>query len=261
MSPFPAPSQEPGNRAIDGWTLHEFAEVTSTNSLAAHLPPWTAVRAVVQTAGRGRAGRHWVSDEDGLWLSAVVPTPGTSAPWPLLPLAAGWAVLGVVRDLGLPDARLRWPNDILVGRRKLAGILVDRFSAGTAVVGIGLNVANHPEKSDPMLAGEVTCLADLLPHPPPFDALIERLLAALTREHHRLEAGGAGGLCRDLDGAWRHRRVQVTLAGGHGSVSGRLDRVDPAGALLVRDAAGEMRELPASRVELLREVFPPDFFP
>ncbi len=255
MPAEPATSREPDIRSIDGWTLHEFAEVTSTNSLAAHFPPWTAVRAVVQTAGRGRAGRCWVSDEGGLWLSAVVPAPGGAAPWPLLPLAAGWAVLGVVRSLGVPDARLRWPNDILVGRSKLAGILVDRFSSEAAVVGIGLNVANDPGRSDPLLAGEVACLASLLPQPPPFPALIVRLLAALTREHQRLESGDASGLCRDLNGAWCHRRVQVTLAGGRGTVDGDLDGVDPAGALLMRDAAGRIRPLPAPRVEMLREVF------
>jgi BirA family biotin operon repressor/biotin-[acetyl-CoA-carboxylase] ligase len=255
MSPDFAMPQEADIRAVDGWTLHEFAEVTSTNLLAAHLPPWTAVRAAVQTAGRGRTGRHWVSDEDGLWLSAVVPTPGDSAPWSLLPLAAGWAALGVVRGLGLPDARLRWPNDILVGRRKLAGILVDRFSPEAAVVGIGLNVANHPEKTNPALASEVTCLADLLPRPPSFTALIVRLLAALTREHHRLELGDASGLCHELNDAWSHRLVQVTMAGGNGAILGHLDGVDPAGALLVRDDAGEVRVLPAPRVELLREVF------
>ncbi len=256
MSPDSITTQEADLRVADGWTLHEFAEVTSTNLLAAHLPPWTAVRAVVQTAGRGRTGRPWISDEDGLWLSAVVPTPGDPAPWSLLPLAAGWAVLSVVRSLGLKDARLRWPNDILVGRRKLAGILVDRFSPEAAVVGIGLNVANHPAETDPALRGEVTRLVDLLPHPPLFPSLMVQLLAALTGEHHRLESGNAGGLCRDLNGAWGHRQVQVTLAGGNGIINGHLDGVDPSGALLVRDAAGEVRVLPAHRVELLREVFP-----
>jgi BirA family biotin operon repressor/biotin-[acetyl-CoA-carboxylase] ligase len=256
MSPCSAAIQESEIRAVDGWMFHEFAEVTSTNSLAAHLPPWTAVRALVQTAGRGRTGRRWVSDENGLWLSAVLPTPGNNAPWSLLPLAAGWAALSVVRSLGLPDARLRWPNDILVGRRKLAGILVDRFSAESAVVGIGLNVANHPERTDPALAGEATCLADLLPGSPPISALVVRLLAALTREHHRLESGNAGGLCRELNGGWAHRQVRVTLCGGHGAVDGRLDGIDPTGALLVRDIAGELRVLPAPQVELLREIFP-----
>jgi BirA family biotin operon repressor/biotin-[acetyl-CoA-carboxylase] ligase len=164
--------------------------------------------------------------------------------------------LTVIRNLGLPDARLRWPNDILIGRRKLAGILVDRFSAEAAVVGIGLNVANHPEKSDPALAGEVACLADLLPNPPPISALVVRLLAALTREHHRLESDDASGLCSELNGAWSHRQVQVTLSGGRGAIAGRLDGINPSGALLVRDTAGQIRVLPAPQVELLREVFP-----
>jgi BirA family biotin operon repressor/biotin-[acetyl-CoA-carboxylase] ligase len=242
-------------RAIDGWTLHEFAEVTSTNALAAHLPPWSAVCAGVQTAGRGRFGRRWVSDQGGLWLSAVVPTPGDSSHWALLPLAAGWAVLTVMRDLGVPTAHLRWPNDILVGRRKLAGILVDRFSADAAVVGIGLNVVNRPATADLALAGQVTRLADLLPETPPPAALLVRLLAALTREHHRLEAGDATSLCRDLNGAWRHRHVHVTLAGGQGAINGHLEGIDAHGCLLLGAIAGDVHMLPPHRVELLREIF------
>jgi len=247
-------------RAIDGWTRHEFAEVTSTSLLAAHLPPWSAVSAAVQSAGRGRTGRLWVSDQGGLWLSAVVPTPGDSAAWRLLPLAAGWAVLTTVRDLGVAGARLRWPNDILVGRRKLAGILVDRFGADAAVIGIGLNVTNHPEATDAALAGHVTRLADLLTEWPPLPALVVRLLAALTREHHRLEAGDAGGLCRDLQTAWQHHPVHVTFAPtgpepptGRDALDGRLEGVDLDGSLLLSDRAGEVHRIPPHRVELLRE--------
>ena len=242
-------------RAIDGWTLHEFAEVTSTSSLAAHLPPWSAVSARVQTEGRGRTGRRWVSDPGGIWLSAVVPTPDNSAPWALLPLAAGWAVLTVAHDLGISCARLRWPNDILTGRQKLAGILVDRFSADAAVIGIGLNVANHPEAADPALADQVSRLADLLPEPPPAATLLVRLLAALTREHHRLETGDAAGLCRDLNGSWLHRHVHVTLAGGRGAINGHLVGIDVHGSLMLEGHAGEVRVLPPHVVELLREIF------
>ena len=247
---------EPDIRVIDGWTLHEFAEVTSTNSLAAHLPPWSAVRATVQTAGRGRTGRRWVSDESGLWMSAVLPTPGDVARWSLLPLAAGWAALSVIRALGIPGARLRWPNDILVGRQKLAGVLVDRFSADAAVIGIGLNVANRPDLADAALDGETTRLVDLLPETPTFTSLLVRLLAALTQEHHRLEVGDASALCCDLNSAWLHRHVQATLTGGRGAIEGRLEGIDQTGALLLRDAAGEVHVFPAHRVERFREIFP-----
>jgi BirA family biotin operon repressor/biotin-[acetyl-CoA-carboxylase] ligase len=255
MLPAPAILPEPDVRAIDGWMLHEFAEVTSTSSIAAHLPPWSAVSAGVQTAGRGRTGRRWVSDGGGVWLSAVVPTPGDPAHWALLPLAAGWAVRNVAHALGVPAARLRWPNDILVGRQKLAGVLVDHFSAAAAVVGIGLNVTNRPEATDLALAGQVTRLADLLPEPPPPAALLVRLLAALTREHHRLENGDLAGLCRELNGAWLHRHVHVTLAGGRGAINGHLEAIDPYGSLLLSNTAGEVRVLPPPLVELLREIF------
>ena len=255
MSSAPAAIQELDVRAIDGWTLHEFAEVTSTSSLAAHLPAWSAVSATVQTAGRGRTGRHWVSDEGGVWLSAVVPTPGDPARWALLPLAAGRAVLAAARDLGVEGARLRWPNDILVGRRKLAGILVDRFSADAAVVGIGLNVSNQPATVDEALATEVTRLADLLPAAPARAGLLVRLLAALTREHHRLEVGDVAGLCRDLNAAWVYRHAHVTLASGQGAINGHFEGIDSHGSLLLRGAGGEWRVLPAHLVELFREIF------
>jgi BirA family biotin operon repressor/biotin-[acetyl-CoA-carboxylase] ligase len=242
MSSAPAAIQELDVCAIDGWTLHEFAEVTSTSSLAAHLPAWSAVSATVQTAGRGRTGRRWVSDEGGVWLSAVVPTPGDPALWALLPLAAGRAVLDAARDLGVEGVRLRWPNDILVGRRKLAGIMVDRFSAEAAVVGIGLNVSNQPATVDEALATEVT-------------RLLVRLLAGLTREHHRLEVGDVAGLCRDLNAAWVYRHVHVTLASGQGAINGHFEGIDSHGSLLLRGAVGEWRVLPAHQVELFREIF------
>ena len=95
----------------------------------------------------------------------------------------------------MTGARLRWPNDIMVGRLKLAGILVDRFAADAVVIGIGLNITNRPADADPDLTGDVARLADLLPAPPSRGDLLVRLLAALTREHHRLEIGDAGGLC------------------------------------------------------------------
>ncbi len=242
-------------RAIDGWTVHEFAEVTSTSLLAAHLPAWSAVRADVQSAGRGRAGHPWVSNPGGLWLSAVVPAAGRPADWTLLPLAAGWALLSVVRKLGIADARLRWPNDLMVGRKKLAGVLVDRFTPDEAVIGVGLNVRNDPGAADPDLVGDAVCLADLRAEvPAPADLLVP-VLAALTREHHRLEAGAAAALCRDLNQSWCHRQVHVTLAAGCGALKGRLEGIDTRGSLLLLGATGDMHALPPHQVDLLREIF------
>ena len=105
------------------------------------------VIAGTQTAGRGRRGRWWASPKGGLWMSVVAePGPPADAAT-LLPLAAALALAGAVGDSTgvMPD--LKWPNDMLVGGRKVAGILVDASARGggssidAAVVGVGVNLA------------------------------------------------------------------------------------------------------------------------
>ncbi len=185
------------------WQLHEFAEVTSTNLIAAKLPAWHAVRADTQTAGRGRFQRSWVSDLGGLWLSAVVPVETNSSAWRILPLATGVAVCDALRECGVKQLRLRWPNDVLVGDRKLAGLLIDQFQSGLAVVGIGINVRNRPESRNPALGGHVVRLADLISPTPSVDDLAHRVLTNLRDVWGELPAN-----------AWRQPSL-VAVAGVH----------------------------------------------
>src|SRR5690348_7055319 len=109
----------------EGWTIHELVSVGSTNLVAASLQPWHAVRAETQTAGRGRFDRAWISDQGGLWLSAVIPAPPPDIALEGLPLLAGLALCEALAELGAGPLRLRWPNDVLVHERKLAGLLLD----------------------------------------------------------------------------------------------------------------------------------------
>lgn len=153
----------PAVTTLDGWTIHEYSVVTSTNLVAANLDPWTAVRADIQTNGRGRFQRAWISDQGGLWLSAVVPIGRDMIKERTLPLAAGLAVCDCLHELGISRLRMRWPNDVLVNDRKLAGLLIDHFTPGLAVIGIGINVRNQPEALDPNLTNQTTRLVDLVP--------------------------------------------------------------------------------------------------
>ena len=146
---------------LGGWTLREFAQVDSTNYVAGGLPAWHAVRADTQTAGRGRFQRPWVSDAGGLWLSAVVPAPGRKEDWPLLPLVAGLAVIEALLTFGVAQSRLRWPNDIMVGDKKLAGLLVDTFHHNGRSSDLGVNVTNQPATQDASLRHTATRLAAL----------------------------------------------------------------------------------------------------
>ena len=142
---FSTPAEEEG--PCGNWTYHEWAEAFSTNDLARALPPWHIAVCRVQTGGRGRFNRKWIGEEGGLWASFNVPldTPADAADgvdWGHLPLVAGLALLSMLRGMGLDSVRLRWPNDLLAGKSKLAGILVERPAAHMAVIGIGINIFN-----------------------------------------------------------------------------------------------------------------------
>ncbi|HET6165472.1 MAG TPA: biotin--[acetyl-CoA-carboxylase] ligase [Marmoricola sp.] len=118
--------------------LHETAG--STNALAAADPQRNlVVVADHQTAGRGRLDRSWETPpRAALTFSAVFDPVVETEWWPLIPLAAGIAVARAVGD----DARLKWPNDVLLGEEKVSGILVERLDTrpAYAVIGIGINV-------------------------------------------------------------------------------------------------------------------------
>jgi len=124
------------------------AEAQALHAQGRRTPVWVA--AGEQTAGRGRQGRDWVSKPGNLYASLLWPVPGV----PLdrlssLSLVAGLAVADAFVAAG-PNApvELKWPNDVLIGGRKAAGILVEATGQGeglAAIIGCGLNLAHHPQ--------------------------------------------------------------------------------------------------------------------
>lgn len=234
------------------WTLHQHTEVNSTNLVAANLPAWHAVRADTQTAGRGRFQRQWVSDAGGLWLSAVVPVETNSPAWRMLPLATGVAVCDALRANGVKQLRLRWPNDILVGERKLAGLLIDQFQPGLAVVGIGINVRNQPEARDGSLNGHVVRLADLVFAAPSLRDLAVRVLASLKSVWREVQDAGPETILSRINALWDlPRRVQLDLDGT--LESGDFAGVDAAGRLQLR-TDGTTKFFEPQDVRLLRDI-------
>ena len=238
---------------LGDWTLREYDEVDSTNFVAGRLPAWSAVRADTQTAGRGRFQRTWVSDAGGLWLSAVVPATGGQDSVRSLPLVAGLAVIEALKPFGVADARLRWPNDIMVGGQKLAGLLLDTFAPPLAVIGLGVNVTNQPADHDPALRGTVIRLADLLAPPPTLGVLTLAVLSSLRATLAELADGGFPALCPRINRLWGGvPRVAVEL--DHGRREGFFIGVDEHGRLRLRDESGQVTVLAAHEVKLLREI-------
>jgi BirA family biotin operon repressor/biotin-[acetyl-CoA-carboxylase] ligase len=237
----------------EDWHVHELATTNSTNLVASKFPAWEAVRADRQTAGRGRFQRGWISDEGGLWLSAVVPTGTDAAPWRGLPLAVGLAVCDALQSIGLSRFRVRWPNDVLVDDRKLAGLLVDQFAPGLAVAGIGINVLNHPDLHDPALRNQVVRLADLIPAPPDLRQLTLVVLAHLRKVVEQMRTDGFASLLPRINELWgRPRRVELDLNGvlRVGTFAG----IGENGELLLLSDSGHKSTCDAPQVRHLREI-------
>ncbi len=173
-----------GGHPLAGLEWHE--RVGSTNTLAADAaargaPEIHAVLTDEQTAGRGRRGRQWNAPPGtSLLLSLLVRPPAGTPALGLLPLVAGLSLAEAAERAypGLACA-LKWPNDLLAGARKAAGILVEALGGGACVVGMGVNVDWRGVERPEELRAVATSLAEALPDP---TAEVDRwaLLAALA---------------------------------------------------------------------------------
>jgi BirA family biotin operon repressor/biotin-[acetyl-CoA-carboxylase] ligase len=239
-------------RTWRGWTLHEADTLASTNDHARDLPLWHAIRAKTQTGARGRHGRRWSSGEGGLWISVVLPLDPPDRGWSAFPLAAGLAVVSTLRGLGLTCARLRWPNDVLIGPKKICGILMEKFASDRVVVGLGLNVTNDPAAHDPDLAAIATSMAGELPIAPPSEDVYEEILIALRVLHGRVAEEGFASLADEINRHWGGTR-EVELHITNEVMRGPFLGIDSRGDLLV-EIDGHPVSHSAPHVQMMREV-------
>ena len=205
----------------------------STQELARGMPEGGVAACEEQTAGRGRRGRTWTSPRGAGLLFSLSLHPRTP-PDRLPPLTL--VVADAVAEAAWPQATVRWPNDVVVGGSKLAGILAE-VRDGAVVVGIGLN-ANHTADDFPVDARVAPTSLRLL-HGEPVDraALLADVLEAVEARYRAFEREGFSGLMRD-----DLRGRQVRLAGG---AAGRSDGVDAQGRLVVAGIAHTAAEIAA----------------
>lgn len=239
------------------------ASTESTNAdLAARArqdaPEGTAIVADHQDAGRGRLGRAWAFPErSGIALSMLVrPDTVPAERWPWLPLLSGIAVHEAVSEATGVATELKWPNDVLVDGRKLAGILVERVETPTgpaAIVGVGLNVslsaAELPVDTATSLAIEGATTTDR-------SVLVRALMRAFEPVYRAWAAAEGDSSEGMLDSYVRRcatvgQEVDVQLPDGS-RLSGAAEAVDSAGRLIVADARGERHALNAGDVVHVR---------
>ena len=222
----------------DGWTLVALDTVGSTNDEAAHLadagaPEGTVVWSREQTGGRGRRGRHWASPVGNLYTSTILRPDCPAQRAAELGFAAALAVADIV-PAGR-EVRVKWPNDVLVGSGKIAGILLESAIGQTGqvqhvVAGIGVNVGFAPQLPEMRYPG--SALGGSV------EAALEKLTSALAA---RLAEWRREGF-ETVRAAWLAKAgplgAEVDVKLGEGLVRGRFAGLDREGALLLDTATG-----------------------
>jgi BirA family biotin operon repressor/biotin-[acetyl-CoA-carboxylase] ligase len=206
-------------------------------------PLWIMARR--QTAGRGRSGRQWASEPGNLYASLLVKLACSPAVVPQLSLLAGVAVVDAIGQAAggvASGLRLKWPNDVLIGQAKCAGILAESVSghdAVIAVIGTGLNLAWHPID----LGRAATSVAAHGVQVSP-ETMLGLLAAAMQRWLAVWECGKGFALVRS---AWLERAgpagERCTVHTGTERIEGTFVGLDPGGALLMQDREGRQRSI------------------
>jgi BirA family biotin operon repressor/biotin-[acetyl-CoA-carboxylase] ligase len=245
-----------GARAVaSGFVVHAYSEVGSTNDVARELlrlgaPARVVVHARAQTKGRGRDGRSWISAPGDLYLSIGLRPRGRPGDVALLGFATAVAVAETVDAFAgaAGPARIKWPNDVLLAGRKIAGILLESDGArpdgvDALVVGVGINVGGDPAgtripATSLRLAGANAGV----------DEVLEAFLACFDRHYRAWEDEGFA----PVRTAWLARAhglgdpVVARLPGA--TLEGRFAGLGPDGALLLDQGGGAVRHIHAGDV-------------
>lgn len=235
--------------SIVGGRINYFDEIGSTADKARELaakgvPDGTVLAADSQTAGRGRMERGWITPSGEAIALSVVFYPGFTPPQvPLLGLAAALAVReAVISVTGLQPA-VKWPNDIYLGGKKVAGVLVEMSAeidrVKWVVVSIGVNVNNRFDKTP--LAEKATSLREHAGEKVSRLEIAAALLGRLDWYYARgLEGEAADYIRSSFQEADMLQGKQVEVSTPAGVVSGLADGIDAEGRLLLRDAGGSL---------------------
>lgn len=235
-----------------GEPLVHSSETRSTNDdalLAAGrgVPEGAVFVADAQTEGRGRRGRAWVSPPgENLTFSLLLRPPLSAERASALSLVAGLAVRAAAARRVQNPIGIKWPNDVVAGTRKLAGILVESRVRGVdleaIVIGFGVNV--HTVSAPAEIESLFTSLALLGDPAPDRESLLGEILAELEERLSRFYESGLGALLDELRAADALLGSVVEV----GEVEGAASGIDEQGALLVRDAAGTVHAVTSGTV-------------
>jgi BirA family biotin operon repressor/biotin-[acetyl-CoA-carboxylase] ligase len=239
--PHKEPRIEPGG-GLWGGRHFLFSSLGSTNDWAkAHLTELRhgdVVQTLLQTRGRGRQSRHWIGQRGGLTLSLIVSSTGPDKA-PLVGQAAALAVHELLETYGL-NAFLKWPNDVMVYDRKIAGILSEaEWKAELLIIGIGLNV-NNPmvKKGITRLKAKAISMSEAGEREYDLNEVRDNLLGFCARTIRKARDRSDNWLAEKWMAADWLAGSRIAIEGVNQLVHGRYNGLDSSGRLLLIDEEG-----------------------
>jgi BirA family biotin operon repressor/biotin-[acetyl-CoA-carboxylase] ligase len=243
--------------SLFGKRIHHFFKTDSTNRVALELghagePEGTVVVAEEQTAGRGRAGRSWVSERAaGIYVTLLLRPRLAPVQAPLLTMMAGLSVHAAAEAVTGLKVDLKWPNDLLIGVKKAGGILTEMHAEPSQVrfviVGVGLNV--NQEKFPGELAHIATSLRIETGKPQSRMELLVRLLREFESDYNRFLREGVSGVVERFETVSSYARgKRVRVSNGSESYVGTTAGLGPEGLLQVEREDGRLMTVIAGDV-------------
>lgn len=226
---------------------HETVDSTQNLALSLAGKPDSHGMVVIaeqQKSGRGRQKRKWFSPKGGIWLSIVLKPQIPTSKMTLLPFVAALAVCDAIKVTGI-DARLKWPNDVMVSGRKVAGILLDVSAEvdeiNYAVIGIGINTNVDAQAISEHLGGiKITSISDELGRPVNRLELTKALLENLERYYLEMERQGTDTILRQWKKNSDMLGHKVAVMQNGKTIQGIAMDVNDDGSLLLRTDSGDI---------------------
>jgi len=238
-----------------------FNIIGSTNAEAVEwgrkgAPHGSLIVADSQCAGRGRLGRHWDSPAGkGLYFSLLLRPELPAAQAPLTTLAVGLGLAATLRGLDVAPLVLKWPNDLMVAKKKLGGMLTEMFHSGSKVdflvVGVGLNVSQEAKDFSPEVVPLATSLKLIRNQPWDRADLLTRLVPAIFGEVNRLSREGPSSVVSRWEKESGMVGLEVSFEESGQRHRGKVLGLDPDGKLRVAKSDGSISELLAEDTTLL----------
>ncbi len=246
--------------SVIGRDIKYFKETESTNIIAREMAKsveeGTVVIAESQTGGRGRLGRKWLSPQGGLWLSIILKPRMQPLYAPRITLLAGVAVAKVIRSLGV-EAKIKWPNDILINGKKVCGILTEIGAEidliDYIVVGIGIDANVDIELFPEEIRENSTSLKKELGKEIDRVALVQKLLEEFEALYLKFQKEGFSTILQEWRsmsatiGEWVKITTQARI------IYGEAVGVDNEGSLIVGTSEGKLEKIVSGDCEHLRK--------